>query len=230
MTPTQTIVSFLAAWLVTLAGPASAGEDFVPLAARYQESRGDGHTPARPFEWFLTREANSVEIARPGYIELWARDARGVLSWQRIFHDDQKVIEYAPGDLRAMNRDLPWETLNTVVDFRKLRASLQEVGKISFLDRPAIRYAGKIGNEEVDLIWLEAEQVPGRLLRRGLHTDYSLRLEELRTEQADDWPKSDLARAQSYEYIDGADLGDREYDPFVKKVQAMDGHSHGHAH
>jgi hypothetical protein len=52
----------------------------------------------------------------------------------------------------------------------------------------------------------------------------------LRTEQADDWPKSDLARAQSYEYIDGADLGDREYDPFVKKVQAMDGHSHGHAH
>jgi hypothetical protein len=78
---------------------------------------------------------------------------------------------------------------------------------------------------------LETEQVPGRIVNRDpMHTYYQLTLEELRPEPAGGWPRSDLARSQSYELISGADLGDREYDPFVQKVFAMDGHSHGHAH
>jgi len=230
MTLSKTITCVLALWLAAISGPALAGDTFAPLAARYLESRGDGHSPARPIEWYLTRKANLVEIARTGYVEVSARDKYGSVSWQRIFHNDHKVVEYTPGDLVAMNRALPWETLNTVVDARQLLATLHPVGKMQFLDRPATRYAGKFGNEEIDLIWLDEEQIPGRMLRRGVHLDNTLTLQELRPEPADDWPKSDLERAKDYEYISGADLGDREYDPFVKKVQAMDGHSHGHAH
>jgi len=34
--------------------------------------------------------------------------------------------------------------------------------------------------------------------------------------------------AQSHDVIDFADLGDKEYDPFVIKMQAQMGHDHHH--
>ena len=192
------------------------------------KSRGDGHTPARPVDWYLIRKPEQVEIARAGYVELWQKDTRGEVSWQRIFHDDRKRISYTPGDLRAQNHALSWATLNTVLDFEQVLANLHPVGKMTFLERPATRYVGKIGREEIDLIWLDAEKLPGRMQRREIHLDDSLVLQELRTDPAPDWPGSDPARSGDYEELDGTDLGDREYDPFVRKVQAMDGHNHAH--
>jgi hypothetical protein len=222
------MLGLLVACLATVAGPALAADDFALLAAHYLEARGDGHAPARPVDWYLNRQPLQVEIARATYVEIWKKDDRGEVSWQRIFHDDRKRITYSPGDLRAESRALSWPTLNTVLDFEQVLANLHPVGKMTFLDRPATRYAGKIGNEEIDLIWLDEEKLPGRMLRRGLHLEDSLVLQELRAEPAPDWPSSDPARSSDYEEIDGADLGDREYDPFVRKVQAMDGHQHAH--
>jgi hypothetical protein len=161
-------------------------------------------------------------------VEVWQKDAGGEASWQRIFHDDRKRISYAPGDLRALGRALSWAAINSVLDFEQVLANLHPVGKMTFLDRPATRYVGKIGREEIDLIWLDGEKLPGRMLRRGIHLEDSLILQELRPEPAPDWPRSEPARSSDYEEIDGADLGDREYDPFVRKVQAMDGHRHAH--
>lgn len=228
MTSNLLRICLIASWLAAVAGPAFAGEDFAPLAARYLESRGDGHAPARPVEWYLTRKGNQVEISRTGYVDLWERDERGEVSWQRIFHDDQKVIVYTPGELTAQNRALSWEAVNSVIDIRQLLTTLQPVGTTTYLDRPATRYVGRFGNEEIDLVWLDAEQLPGRMRRRGVHIDDSLALQELLPAPASTWPQSDPSRTRDYEQIDGSDLGDREYDPFVRKVQAMDGHTHAH--
>lgn len=222
----------LAAVLLAMAlGPAHAGQDFVPLAVRYLEVRSDGHTAPRSAEWYFMRATNQVEIGRGGgYVELWQRDERGEVSWQRIFHGDRKLIVYTPGQLRTENRALPWETLNSVIDPQTLQEFVA-MGKTEFLGRQATRYTGKIGALDVEVVWLDAEQLPASVTHRDrVHTYYHLSLEELRSEPAADWPRSDLARADGYDYIDGSDLGDREYDPFVQKVLAMDGHSHGHAH
>jgi hypothetical protein len=214
-----------------VAGAALAGQEFAPTAARYLEARGDGHAPPRSNEWYFNRNGNQVEFGRAGgYVELWERDERGEVSWQRIFHDDRKLIAYTPGELRAQNRALPWETLNTVLDARQLLRRLRPVGEIQYLDRPATRYTGTMGDKEIEVVWLKAEQLPGRIVRRDrMHIYYQLTLQELRPAPARSWPRSDLTRAEGYEHLDGADLGDREYDPFVRKVLAMDGHRHGHA-
>ena len=136
-----------------------------------------------------------------------------------------------PAELRALERELPWETLNTVYEAKHLLGNLKRIEETRWLDRPAVRYAGKVGNQEVEVVWLVAEQLPARIVRRDqVHTNFQLTLQELRPKPAQGWPRSDLARAADYEEIDGADLGDREYDPFVQKVLAMDGHGHRHAH
>jgi hypothetical protein len=209
--------------------PALAGQEFTPLAARYREARGDGHAPPRSVEWYFTRNGNQVEIGRGPYVELWERDNHGEVSWLRIFHEDRKLISYPQGELRTQGRALPWETLNTIFDPKALLGKLHRVEETNFLGHPAVRYQGKVGNREIEVVWLEAEQVPGRIVHRDqMHTYYQLALEELRSEPASDWPRSDIARTDSYELLSGADLGDREYDPFVQKVFAMDGHSHAH--
>jgi hypothetical protein len=228
MTFGRTMICFVA-WLAAVATPTLAEPTFTALAARYQEARSDGHAAPRSTEWFFTRNGNRVEIGRGNYVELWERDQRGQVSWRRIFHADRKVVAYTAGQLRTIERELPWETLNTVYDAMQLLAALKKVEETRWLDRPAARYAGKVGNQEVEVVWLEAEQLPARIVRRDqLHTYFQLTLQELRPEPAQGWPRSDLARAADYEEIDGSDLGDREYDPFVQKVLAIDGHSHAH--
>ena len=228
MTLGRTMICLLA-WLAAVAAPALAEPTFTALAARYQEARGNGHAPPRSTEWFFTCDGDRVEIGRGDYVELWERDQRGQVSWRRIFHADRKLIAYTPGQLRAIERELPWETLNTVYDVKHLLGHLKRVGETRWLDRPAARYAGKVGNQEVEVVWLEAEQLPARIVRRDqLHTYFQLMFEAAPGAGAAMAARR-LSRAADYEFIDGADLGDREYDPFVKKVLAMDGHA-GHAH
>jgi hypothetical protein len=211
--------------------PSLAGQEFAPLAARYKEAHSDGHARPRSAEWYFSRKGNDIEIGRGNYVELWQRDSHGEVSWLRIFHDDRKLISYTQGELRTQGRELPWETLNTIFDAKALLGKLSRVETTSFLGRPATRYQGKVGDKDIEVVWLEAEQVPGRVVHRDqMHTYYQLALEELRAEPANDWPRSNMASTESYELLSGADLGDREYDPFVKKVLAMDGHGHRHAH
>jgi hypothetical protein len=219
------------AWLATAAVPALAEPQFTPLAARYHEVHDDGHAPSRSTEWYFTRTSDRVEIGRGAYVELWERDKSGNVDWKRVFHEDHKLIAYTAGELSAQNRTLPWATINTIFAAKALLGSLSVAGKTQFLDRPATRYTGKVENEELEVVWLDAEQLPASIVRRdSVHTYFQLTLQELRPEPAAGWPRSDLARAADYEHLDGSDLGDREYDPFVQKVLAMDGHSHGHAH
>jgi len=208
-----------------------AAPAFVPLAAKYEESRGSGHGSGRVSRWYFVRGVRQVELGRGAYVELWGRDDGGEVSWQRIFHDERKLIAYTPGELRTQRRAPAWEVLNTIIDERLL-TSLRRVGSASFNGRQATRYRGQVGEERIEVIWLEKEKLPVEVSRRDRHHAYRLRLLELRALPGRDWPRADLARAADYEYIDGADLGDREYDPFVRKVLAVDEAygAGGHAH
>lgn len=203
---------------------------YPPLAARYQELRSDADGHRQASGWHLTRHGQQVEFARGGYVELWERDERGEIAWQRIFHDQRKLIGYTPGELRTQRRVQSWDVLNTVIDANALQ-QLKRVERTRFQNRMATRYRGTLGKEKVEVLWLEAERLPAEIVRRGKHGAYRLSLRELRAAPAPGWPRADLARAESYEYIDGSDLGDREYEPFVQRVLAMDdANGSGHAH
>ena len=202
---------------------------FEPLAARYRESRGDGHGRPHVREWFFVREANRVELGRGPYVELWERDERGEVSWQRIFHDERKLIAYTPGELRTQQRAPAWGVLNTLIDERLL-TTLTPVGPARHLGRKATRYRGRVGEEWVEVVWLDAERLPAQVARRDAHHVYRLRLMELLPAPRSTWPRANPERAAEYEQIDGADLGDREYDPFVRKILAVDAVHGGHAH
>lgn len=110
-------------------------------------------------------------------------------------------------------------------------AHLEKKGESKIFNQPAVRYVGRLGNEQVEVIWLPLQALPARLVRIHGDDKYTLELKEIRQTPDTSWPLADQEQIDAYEWIDGSDLGDMEYDPFVRKVLAMDaGRSSGHSH
>lgn len=227
------VIFFGAVLMLTFTAARAVAADtasYATIAARYQEvyEGADGHRKTDRLH--VARRARQVEFARAGYVELWERDDRGEITWQRIFHEHRKLIGYTPGELRTQSLTPSWNALNTLIDTNVLK-NLKRTGQTRWQHRWATQYRGRLGEENVDVLWLEAERLPAEIVRRGKNGAYRLSLRELRATPASGWPQAELLRAADYEYIDAADLGDREYDPFVRRVLAMDAaRGSGHAH
>lgn len=211
------------------AGTAGEPAVYQPLAAHYLETRSVKDAPRASADWYFTRQENQVETARGDYAEMWQRDERGELGLIRVFHRDRKLIQYTPGELRTQGRQKDWHALNTIVDPRRI-AALTRTGAVSFLGRPASRYAGRIKGERTEVIWLDKEALAARLVRTGRDGSVSLELKALHSTPDSHWSQANLAKADTYAYLDGADLGDMEYDPFVQRVLGEDSGHAGHAH
>lgn len=202
---------------------------YQPLAARYQETRRIAGTHKESVDWYFTRQNNQVETARGDYAEVWQRDGRGEITLTRVFHRDRKLIQYTPGELRTQGRQQNWPALNSIIDPQQL-AALKQVGTVSVLGRPASRYTGKLGGERIEVLWLAKEALAAKLVRSGRDGSVSLELKELRPSPDSHWPQASLARADQYAFLDGADLGDMEYDPFVQRVLGVDSGHGSHTH
>lgn len=202
---------------------------YQPLAAHYRETRRVVGARKESTDWYFTRQNEQVETARGDYAEVWQRDERGELTLARVFHQDRKLIQYTPGELRTQGRQQDWSALNSIIDPRQL-TTLKRVGTVSVLGRPASRYAGKLGGERIEVLWLVKEALAAKLVRSGRDGSVSLELKELRSSPDSRWPQASLARADRYAFLDGADLGDLEYDPFVQRVLEIDSGHGAHAH
>ena len=202
---------------------------YQPLAAHYQETRRATGAHKETADWYFTRQDNQVESTRGGYAEIWQRDERGELTLTRVYHRDRKLIQYTPGELRTQGRQKDWSALNSIIDPRQL-AALKQVGSVSYLGHPAKRYTGKLGGEKIEIVWLTREVLVARLVRTGRDASITLELKELRAEPDSRWPQASLAKSENYAYLDGADLGDMESDPFVQRVLGVDSGPGGHAH
>lgn len=202
---------------------------YQPLAAHYRETRRVADARTESAEWYFTRQENHVESARGDYAEVWQRDERGELTLTRVFHRGRKLIQYTPGELRTQGRQQDWSALNSIIDPRQV-AALKQVGTVSVLGRPASRYTGKINGERIEVTWLTKEALAAKVVRAGRDGSVSLELKELRSSPDSRWPQTSLARADRYAFLDGADLGDMEYDPFVQRVLGVDGGHGAHAH
>ena len=202
---------------------------YQPLAARYQETRRVTGAHKETADWYFTRQDKQVETVRGGYAEIWQRDERGELTLTRVFHHDRKLIQYTPGELRTQGRQKGWSALNTIIDPRRI-TTLKQTGSVSFLGRPATRYTGKLGEEKIEVVWLTKEALAAKLVRSGRDASITLELKELRATPDSRWPQASLARSENYAYLDGADLGDMESDPFVQRVLGVESGTGGHAH
>ncbi|MGB3942564.1 MAG: hypothetical protein WBK96_13840, partial [Candidatus Manganitrophaceae bacterium] len=206
-----------------------ADASFIPLAARFVETRHSPDAPASKRDWFFTRSEMWIETAGKDDTEIWERDERREISLKRIFHGDRKLIEYTSGELRAQRRIKAWSVLATILDERIL-ARLEKRGETTVLKQPAVKYVGRLGDERVEVVWLARQAIPAKLVRKNGETSYTLELQELRETPDASWPTV-KREIDAYEWLDGADLGDREYDPFVRKVLSLDaGRPAGHTH
>jgi hypothetical protein len=194
---------------------------YPPVAAHYREARTVAGKPEGSADWYFVRQDRQIETARAGYAEVWRRDERGEIMWRRVFHEDRKLVEYTTGQLRTENRLPAWNTLNTVIDSKRL-AELKTTGHAPAFSRPATHYRGTLGDESVEVVWLSREVIPARIVRKGKDVTYTLTLLELHDAPQPSWPQANPAQTDSYELIDGADLGDREYDPFVARLLQVD--------
>jgi hypothetical protein len=209
------------------ANAAQEATTYLPLAAHYREARVVAGKNKESADWYFIRQDRQIETARAGYAEVWRRDERGELTWQRVFHDDRKLVEYTPGQLRTENRVPAWNTLNTVIDVKRL-ADLKPVGHAPVFKRAATHYRGKLGDERIEVVWLNREAIPARITRKGKEATYTLTLLALRDAPDPAWPKATPAQTGDYQFIDGADLGDMEYDPFVARLLGTDTHHSAH--
>lgn len=195
-----------------------------PLAARYQFQTGK-----RNSDWYLIRDDNRIVIydAVSGQAKLWEKDARGEIEFSRVFAADRRVVEYAPGEIRARGPVPDWNALASIIGPRDL-AALRKTGERKVLGRNATVLSGKTAGGKLQVWWLANERLPAMVQHGQGDKAVRLVLRELRPQPASEWNWAAPETLATYARLDAADLGDMEYDPFVRKVLHLDGHSHSH--
>lgn len=194
------------------------------LAARYQFQVGK-----RKSDWYLIRSANRIVIydGASGQAKLWEKDARGEIEFSRIFTADRRLVEYAPGEVKARGAVPDWNALASIVGSRDL-AGLRKIGERKLLGRNTSILTGTVAGARLQVWWLAPERLPAMLQHGQGSKAVRLVLRELRERPAGDWNWAEPETLAAYSRLDAADLGDMEYDPFVQKVLHLDGHSHSH--
>lgn len=180
-------------------------------------------------DWYLWRDRDSIETANAGSGrgEVWERQGESMYSYSRIFHNERKVVEYTPGELKTRNVDPDWDQLGSIMSPRQL-GLLKRVDSKTMFGQRAIHYRGRLNGEKIDLWWLEQSRLPALLQRTVDHRRVTLRLKEIKAASPVSWPRADASAVAAYGHIDASDFGDMETDPFVARVLEEDGHHHSH--
>ncbi|MCK6407004.1 MAG: hypothetical protein L6Q60_13440 [Rhodocyclaceae bacterium] len=202
----------------------AAHANLPPLAARY-----DLREAGKQTDWYFWREQDRIEIltAAVGQSVIWERLGAEGYQFRRVFNEEQKVIEYVPGELRTRHAEPDWEKLSSIVSPHLLERLKRGPSKTLFGQR-AVRYSGKVDGQAIELWWLERDQLPATLRIGDAKSGRSMHLRELHAESPGHWPRATEARIANYAMIDAADLGDMEYDPFVARLLKAEGHEHAH--
>ncbi|HEY8157761.1 MAG TPA: hypothetical protein VIF10_03560 [Methylobacter sp.] len=209
-----------------------SSEDLPKVAAEYittREGVEHGHehhdAVADNVTWRFWRNGQQIVIERPqlGLGELWQRDGKAMIH-RKLYHADRRAIEFQEDDLRMLETKPSWQKLALLVDQKVLEQLT--AGNMEWSDNHPIReYQGKIGDSQWHIVMRMDLGLPVLIEREqdgvSEHTEL-LNAYEL---NAAPWQPTPT---NGYDIIDYADLGDKEYDPFVIKVQAQMGHDHHH--
>ena len=218
------------AWGAGPAVDATAGTSLPALAAQFRVTLTRPGQPAQQQTWQLTRsEALITWLKGSGTEELWRRDRSGI-RLERVMRADRHVIDYSAGELRALAVAVDWADLATLFPADQLaqltaRPLRPSAGKTQ-------HWAGRIGHDQVDLLWDPVAQLPLRLARRGPGGRVLFERTALRAVAPAHWPQAG-AGSDDFQRVDASDFGDMAHNPVVRKAQAWDaraGWRQAHSH
>lgn len=195
-----------------------------PLAARFDLAVNRTQT-----DWYLWRQADSIETANvaAGQNDIWQRVRGEDYHYRRVFHNDRRIVEYVPGEIRTRHAEPDWAKLASVIS-PQLLVELKRGANKTLFGQKAVRYTGQVGGQRIDLWWLERAQLPANLQMTRPGQRMTLALRELHDQAPTAWPRASEERIADYGLIDAADFGDMESDPFVARILRQEGHSHAH--
>lgn len=221
----------LAAKPATLAQPVNLYADRLPnVAAEFVTTRADadhehgGHdTDEEMVRWRFWRDANRVSTERPELAlgELWQRDGKSLIH-RKLYHADQRAIEFQDDDLRITETMPSWQKLALLLD-PKLLQQLDAADAEWDKGYPVREYHGQLADTEWHVVMRLDLALPALIERR--HQQGWERTELLAAHPLDQAPWQPTS-TRGYDVIDFADLGDKETDPFVIRVQSQMGHEH----
>jgi len=188
-----------------------------------EEHEHEHESHADNVTWRFWRDSQKITIERPqlGMGELWQRDGQSVIH-RKLYHVDKRAIEFQDDDLRMLEITSSWQKLALLLD-QKLLAQLT-AGDLEWSDGyPTREYQGKVAETQWHIVIRMDLGIPMLIERQ--HEGFSERTELLNAYALSAAPWQPTATT-GYDIIDFADLGDKEYDPFVIKVQAQMGHDH----
>ena len=199
-------------WLVGLTAllfaiPALASS---PLVASFRILRGDTEQ-----ELVVIRDEQRIEYRfAHGERQLWLRGRDGI-TLIRMFEQDRRAVEYAPGDLAALHAVPDWESLGELLAPRR-RATLTADGQAQWLDHPGALLTDEGSVERA--LWSTELSLPLWWQQAGQRIELSA------LSSPSDDPFSAINR---FPIIDYADMGDLEKDPFARAfIHFGDGHAH----
>jgi hypothetical protein len=191
------------------------------VSARYAVTVTTKATGARQNIWHFYRQPQRIALLKGAIDEIWHRDEQGQVSFERVFHDEQRAVDYSAGELTTLGVQTPWSALTTFVDARTLGA-LRVVSHSGTGVSERVRLAGVAGGDSLRVEWLPALQLPARLTRTdraGTITD--MRLVQQAAQAPADWPTPGQ-RSAAYLRLDAADFGDMGYETVVRLSEALD--------
>jgi hypothetical protein len=201
-----------------------------PLAARYVvtvDRVSNAQTRSQPtqYTWYFYRDAEQVALLKGNVDEIWSRDVQQRVRFMRVFHDDARVVDYSTGELLTLHVKADWGALSRFVDPSEL-AQLKRVSVQGQARDARWRLTGWLeeGSRQthVTVDWSPALQLPKRLVRHTKGgTTVRMTLVETAALPKPSWPLVG-ARASNYLHLDAADFGDMDYDPVVRKSEALD--------
>lgn len=198
-----------------------------PLAARYgvtvtpRSSATREPAPVRRVQWYFIRDAERVALLKGNIDEAWHRDTRGRLSFERAFHDEQRVADYGAGELATLGVRADWSALSSFIDPKEL-ALLRVVARSGRGEHERVRLEGAVAGQSLRVDWLPALQLPGLISRRNRDGGSTrIELERHAAVAPADWPVPG-ERSAGYLRLDAADFGDMDYEPVVRKSEALD--------
>lgn len=148
--------------------------------------------------WYFARDERRVRLIKGEIEEVWERDPRGRISFERIFHADKRRVYYTAHELATLGVEPDWDQLCRLVD-----------------------HPGQDAAPGVALTWNQALDVPEQLVKPLPNGTLTMTLVAAAPAPLPGWPHGHAA-ADDYERLDAADLGDMEYDPFALKAEAYD--------
>lgn len=191
-------------------------EDLPTIACHFESSVSLRSATPQVHEWYMWRQSFQVETreASGETGEVWQLSPNRQISYQLVSHKEKRVIEYTSGDLRALNRYPEWSRLASVIDPAILNKELKPSGVAEILGRQSQRYEGRMNGVEIEVWWLDREQVPALVRQVYPDREVVLRLKAIHPLNKSPWPQNQTANYASMDY---ADLSDKQTNPFVRR-------------